>query len=237
MGSDWLKGRLAVVTGASRGIGRATALRLAEAGVQVVAASRDRKALDRLRKQAYGDLVTPVTCNLADPEDIERLFARTAGIGSVSVLVCAGARLGKGLFDEIDPQDWERTLRVNLTGTFRCCQKAFAAMKQSGGGRIITISSLSGVYATEKFPGLAAYNASKAGVVGLTEGIAVEGREHGISALCISPGAVATEMLREANPELEPGLGPDDVARLIMALLDEDVLPASGANIPLFSNL
>jgi NAD(P)-dependent dehydrogenase (short-subunit alcohol dehydrogenase family) len=110
-------------------------------------------------------------------------------------------------------------------------------MRRLGGGRIVTISSLSGIYGTEKFPGLVAYNASKYGVVGLTEGLAVEGRPHGISALCLSPGAVDTEMLREANPDLRPGLRPQDVAELIVRLLDSPMASLSGANIPLFSNL
>ena len=86
-------------------------------------------------------------------------------------------------------------------------------MRAAGGGRIVNIASLSGVYATEKFPGLTAYNVSKYGVVGLTEAVAVEGRELGISAICISPGAVDTEMLRAANPELRARLTPEDVAR------------------------
>jgi NAD(P)-dependent dehydrogenase (short-subunit alcohol dehydrogenase family) len=109
-------------------------------------------------------------------------------------------------------------------------------MQSAGEGRIVNIASLSGVYATEKFPGLTAYNASKFGVIGLTESIAVEGKEFGISAICISPGAVDTEMLRRANPELRPGLTPDQVANLIVALLDSPLVAASGANIPLFSN-
>jgi NAD(P)-dependent dehydrogenase (short-subunit alcohol dehydrogenase family) len=109
-------------------------------------------------------------------------------------------------------------------------------MRRSGEGRIVNIASLSGVYATEKFPGLAAYNVSKYGVVGLTEAIAAEGKQDGISAICISPGAVDTEMLRRANPDLRPGVTPDQVAELILALLDSPLAPASGANIPLFTN-
>ena len=109
-------------------------------------------------------------------------------------------------------------------------------MRRAGEGRIVLVSSLSGVYATEKFPGLAAYNISKYGVIGLTEAIAVEGKEHGISAICISPGAVDTQMLSHANPDLRPGLTPGEVAQLIVALLDDRFVPASGANIPLFSN-
>ena len=95
---------------------------------------------------------------------------------------------------------WDETLGVNLTGSFLCCRAAFTAMRPPAEGRIVNIASLSGVYATEKFPGLAAYNVSKYGVIGLTEAIAVEGKAHGISAICVSPGAVDTEMLRRANP-------------------------------------
>jgi NAD(P)-dependent dehydrogenase (short-subunit alcohol dehydrogenase family) len=109
-------------------------------------------------------------------------------------------------------------------------------MVPAGDGRIVNFGSLSGIYATEKFAGLAAYNVSKYGVIGLTEAIAVEGKEHGISAICLSPGAVDTEMLRRANPALRPGLTPDDVAELIVALLDSPLASVSGANIPLFSN-
>jgi NAD(P)-dependent dehydrogenase (short-subunit alcohol dehydrogenase family) len=131
---------------------------------------------------------------------------------------------------------WHETRGVNLTGTFLCFRAAFAAMAASGEGRIVNIASLSGVYATERFPGLAAYNVSKYGVIGLTEAIAVEGKAHGISAVCLSPGAVDTEILHRANPALRAGLTRDDVARVIVASLDSPLAPVSGANIPLLSN-
>jgi NAD(P)-dependent dehydrogenase (short-subunit alcohol dehydrogenase family) len=144
--------------------------------------------------------------------------------------------LTPALFAETTWEIWQRTLAVNLTGSFLCCRAAFRAMRSGGEGRIVNIASLSGVYATEKFPGLAAYNVSKYGVVGLTEAIAAEGKPHGISAICVSPGAVDTQMLRLANPELRASLTPADVAELIVALLDGPLASASGANIPLFSN-
>jgi NAD(P)-dependent dehydrogenase (short-subunit alcohol dehydrogenase family) len=153
------------------------------------------------------------------------------------MLVCAAGVLRKLPFDEIGARDWQTVLDVNLTGTFLCCRRAFTSMKRAGGGSIVTIASLSGIYAVEKFPGLVAYNVSKYGVVGLTEGLAVEGRPHGISAVCLSPGAVDTRMLREANPALRAGLQPEDVAALIAGLLGNGLSPISGANIPLFSNL
>jgi NAD(P)-dependent dehydrogenase (short-subunit alcohol dehydrogenase family) len=236
--AGWLAGRLAVVTGASRGIGAATATALAAAGAQVVLAARDRRALEGVAgriKDAGGQAIA-VPADVSEEAAVERLFAEVTGVGQLSALVCAAGVLTPAPFAEITPAVWHETLGVNLTGTFLCCRAAFTAMVPAGAGRIITIGSLSGVYATEKFPGLAAYNVSKYGVIGLTEAIAVEGKEHGISAVCLSPGAVDTEMLRRANPALRPGLTPDDVAELIVALLDGPLAPVSGANIPLFSN-
>jgi NAD(P)-dependent dehydrogenase (short-subunit alcohol dehydrogenase family) len=227
-----------LVTGASRGIGAATAEAVAAAGAHVVLAARDSEALDAIAAgiRAAGGAATAVPTDVSKSAEVERLVAAAGRAGPIAALVCAAGELTRATFLETTPEIWNETLAVNLTGAFLCCRAAFAAMRQAGEGRIVTISSLSGVYATEKFPGLAAYNVSKYGVIGLTEAIAVEGKEHGISAICISPGAVDTEMLRRANPALRPGLTPGDVANLIVALLDSPLTPASGANIPLFSN-
>jgi len=234
----WLAGRVAVVTGASQGIGAATATAIAAAGAHVILAARKREALEDVagRIRQAGGAATAVPTDVSQATDVERLFAAAQSAGTPTALVCAAAVLTSALFAETTVEMWQQTLGVNLTGSFLCCRAAFTAMRSAGEGRIVNIASLSGVYATEKFPGLAAYNVSKYGVIGLTEAIAVEGREHGISAICVSPGAVDTQMLRQANPELRPGLTPADVAELIVALLDSPLAPASGANIPLFSN-
>jgi NAD(P)-dependent dehydrogenase (short-subunit alcohol dehydrogenase family) len=234
----WLAGRLAVVTGASRGIGAATAEAVAAAGAHVVLAARNGAALDLLasRIRGAGGLATPIPTDVSDEADVGRLFAEVERIGRLGALVCAAGVLTPARFAETTSAIWHETLGVNLTGTFLCCRAAFTAMAPAGEGRIVNIASLSGVYATEKFPGLAAYNVSKYGVIGLTEAIAVEGKEHGVNAVCLSPGAVDTEMLRRANPALRPGLTPADVAELIVALLDSPLAAVSGANIPLFSN-
>jgi NAD(P)-dependent dehydrogenase (short-subunit alcohol dehydrogenase family) len=234
----WLAGRLAVVTGASRGIGAATAQAVAAAGAHVVLAARDGEALDRVagRIRDAGGQATAVPTDVSREAEVERLFAAAGRAGQLGALVCAAGVLTPAPFAETTSEMWEQTLGVNLTGTFLCCRAAFIAMRAAGQGRIVNIASLSGVYATEKFPGLAAYNVSKYGVIGLTEAIAVEGKAHRVSAICLSPGAVDTEMLRRANPALRPGLTPGDVAELIVALLDSPLAPASGANIPLFSN-
>jgi NAD(P)-dependent dehydrogenase (short-subunit alcohol dehydrogenase family) len=238
MGTGWLNERIAVVTGASRGIGLGTARALAHAGAHVVLAARSSELIGEAASELVreGCTASAVACDVSVERDVERLFTEATALGPLSVLVCAAGILEKGLIEETTTDVWERTLAVNLTGTFFCARRAFRTMRETGGGRIVTIGSLSGVYATEKFPGLGAYNVSKNGIVGLTESLAVEGRDHNISTVCVSPGAVDTEMLRAAAPHLNPGLTPDDVGRLIVALLDEDLAPLSGANIPLFSN-
>src|SRR5262245_18705374 len=202
-GPHWLAGRLALVTGASRGIGAATAEALAEAGARVVLAARDGEALEgvaRAIRDGGGD-ARAVPTDVASSDQVDQLFSEVDGSGPLAALVCAAGVLTNAPFEETTEEIWERTLAVNLTGSFLCCRAAFGAMRAAGEGRIVNIASLSGVYATEKFPGLAAYNVSKYGVVGLTEAIAVEGSPLGISAICLSPGAVNTRMMREANPK------------------------------------
>jgi NAD(P)-dependent dehydrogenase (short-subunit alcohol dehydrogenase family) len=174
-----------------------------------------------------------LVCDVSREDDVEALFARAE---DTTALVCSHGVLEKALLEDTTPEQWRRTIDVNLTGTFLACRRAFTSMRSAGGGRIVTFASLSGVYATEKFPGLSAYNVSKYGVVGLTEAIAVEGRDHNVSAVCISPGAVDTEMLRRAAPQLNPGLKPEDVGRLVVGLMEGEFDAMSGANIPLFSN-
>jgi NAD(P)-dependent dehydrogenase (short-subunit alcohol dehydrogenase family) len=227
-----------LVTGASRGIGAATAEAIAAAGAHVVLAARTREQLEDVagRIRASGGEATTVPTDVSSIGEVERLFTAVASTGRLAALVCAAGVLRAAPFAETTLEAWEETLGVNLTGSFLCCRAAFEAMRRSDGGRIVNIASLSGIYATEKFPGLSAYNVSKFGVVGLTEAIAVEGKKHGISSICISPGAVDTQMLRQANPALRPGLTPADVAELIVTLLDSPLTAASGANIPLFSN-
>lgn len=227
---------VAIVTGASRGIGRGVAEELARKGAHVFLASRSASDLDEVSRviAEQGGNATAFACDVRSESEVRALFEAASKQGPLRVLVCCAGVLHKAHVIDLALEDWQEVIATNLTGTFLCTREALRSM--SPGATIVTMSSLSGVYATEKFPGLAAYNASKNGVVGLTEALAVEGRDLGITAICVSPGAVDTEMLRAANPDLKPGLDPQDMGRLIVALLDPAVAAASGSNILLFSN-
>ena len=234
-----LIGRVAIITGASRGIGRAAAFELARQGADVVLAARDAHALDAgasaIREQGQQALAIPT--DVADEQSVERLVSTTVGaFGHVDLVInSAGALVNRPLAD-LDAASWDHVLAVNLRGTFLMCREAFRHMIPRQGGVIINVSSLSGVPGVEKFPGLSAYNASKYGVAGLTEILAVEGRPHGIRVLAVSPGAVDTEMLRQAAPHLTPGMTPDDLARILAWLAGPDARHLSGVNLPIYSN-
>src|SRR5207245_9871392 len=169
--SHWLASRLAVITGASRGIGAATAEALAAAGGRVVLAARDGRALESVasRIREAGGEATPVPTDVSNVQDVERLFA-AAGTDALAALVCAAGVLTPAPLAATTSEIWGQTLGVNLTGSFLCCREAFAAMRARGGRRV-NIASLSGVYAPEQFPGLTRHTLAKYGALGPTAAI------------------------------------------------------------------
>lgn len=175
--------------------------------------------------------------DVSNEEDVIGLFQRVIETyGRVDALVnCAGIVTVKPFVD-MDVATWDSVVGVNLRGTFLCCREAFRVMSAQQSGVIINLSSLSGVKGVEKFPGLSAYNVSKAGVASLTEILAVEGKPHNIRVCAVSPGAVDTEMLRQAAPHLRAGMTPGDMAEILLFLADESGRMLNGTNLEIFSN-
>lgn len=231
-------GQVSVVTGAGRGIGRATALALAAQGSQVVLAARTESQVRETAAliEQRGGMAEPVVTDVGRESDVDVLFARCqARFGPVRLLVNNAGTLDRALFADLTAAQCDDTWSSNVRGAFLCARAAFRQMAAAGGGCIINVASLSGTPGVEKFPGLAAYVVAKFGIVGLTEALAVEGKPYRIHAVAFSPGAVDTTLLARAAPELKPGMTPDEAARVIL-FLAAHAESYNGLNVPIFSN-
>jgi NAD(P)-dependent dehydrogenase (short-subunit alcohol dehydrogenase family) len=231
--------RVALVTGSGRGIGRATALALAAQGDAVIVAARTAVEVERTRDdiRRRGGRAEGVLADLTSEADVRQAFDRAHGaFGRVSVLINNAGSLEPHPVERMPPAVFDATLASNLRAAFLCCQAAFFDMEAAGGGRIVNVASLAGVARVEKLRGLSAYTAAKSAIAGLTESLAVEGRRHNITAICVAPGAVDTVMLRTALPNLEPGATPEEIARVIAFLASDAAAPLNGLTIPLLTN-
>jgi NAD(P)-dependent dehydrogenase (short-subunit alcohol dehydrogenase family) len=191
-GGRALEGKTALVTGASSGLGRATAVALAQAGADVALVARSAEELEEtgeeVSKTGRRALVLPT--DLANGEEALATVERTVGeFGCVDVLVNAAGIDVPGTVEELDVGGWDLTLSVNLRAPFLLSKAAFPHMREAGGGTIVNVSSVAG---KKGWANASAYCASKFGLTGLTEALADEGRGHGIRAIVLYPGAMAT---------------------------------------------
>jgi 3-oxoacyl-[acyl-carrier protein] reductase len=189
-----LKDRVALVTGASQGIGRATSLALAAAGARVIAAARNREKLEAMVQEiaAAGGQALAVTMDVADAEQVKAGFKEgVEHFGRLDILVNNAAITRDGLSLRMKLDDWEAVLRTNLTGAHLCIQQALAVMVRQRYGRIINMSS---VVAETGNAGQANYVAAKAGLIGLTRAIANEVASRSITVNAIAPGFIVTPM-------------------------------------------
>ncbi len=195
-----LQDRVALVTGASRGIGEAVARALAEAGASVALAARDTGKLAAVKAgiEAAGGVAFEVALDVADPAQVKAGFRQTLErFGRLDILVNNAGITRDGLSLRMKPEDWESVLRTNLTGAHLCVQQAIPPMLRQRWGRIINISS---VVAEMGNAGQANYIASKAGLIGLTKALATELASRNITVNAVAPGFVATAMT-ESLPE------------------------------------
>jgi 3-oxoacyl-[acyl-carrier protein] reductase len=221
-----LSGRVALVTGGSRGLGRADALTLARAGADVVIADiqvesdpgGDAERYGALAQAAraqglvyteataeeirsHGRRALAVKCDVTDRGQVDATVQRALDeLGSVDILVNnAGTLDHVGQLDDQSPELWERDLRVNLTGAFNCAQAVWPHMRERGWGRIVNMASVAGTLGGF---GQASYSTTKAGLLGLTRTLALEGAPHGITCNAIVPGIIGTEAFGFGNLEL-----------------------------------
>ncbi len=210
---------VAVVTGASRGIGRATALALAERGLDVALLSREVEPLEEVAAAivALGRRALAVRCDVASTAEVEHARDRTlAELGAPLVVVNNAGIVRRSLVHETSDADWDAVIAVNLRAPFVVSRAFLPSMLAAGRGRLVVVSSISATLGTAR---QASYCASKWGVVGFTKSLAEELRGTGLAALAVLPGSVDTEMLKGSGFAAQ--MRPEDVASLVVyAALD-----------------
>jgi NAD(P)-dependent dehydrogenase (short-subunit alcohol dehydrogenase family) len=216
-----LEGRVAVVTGASSGIGEACAIAFAEKGARVALAARRAERLAALveRIEGMGGEALAVTTDVTNEGDVDNLFAQAVErFGTVDVLINNAGIADSTPVDEMTLELWHRVIETNLTSAFLCSRAAFRIMKGKGRGRIVSIGSISARVPRQNSP---AYAASKWGLDGLTRSLAIDGREFNIAASIFHPGIVATEIAPGAVklPE-DLTADPKDIADVIIHMCD-----------------
>jgi NAD(P)-dependent dehydrogenase (short-subunit alcohol dehydrogenase family) len=239
-----LSSRVAVVTGGGRSIGRAIASTLAEAGADVVIVGRDQENLDQASSSiadSTGRRIVPLVCDVSDPEQVDEMLAKCSEqLGAPDVFVA-----NAGLFQKWQPSEhlslseWDEVCNVDLRGVWICCTAAGRIMLERGSGSIVTISSIAGLLG---LPGLASYNASKAGVVALTQTLAAEWSTKGVRVNCVAPGfierdveplkddAVAMEWIYSRTPLKRFG-NPREVALAVLFLASDAASYVTGTTL------
>jgi NAD(P)-dependent dehydrogenase (short-subunit alcohol dehydrogenase family) len=198
-GGDSFSGRVAIVTGAGRGIGLAVAERLARDGASVALVDRDA---DRLRGAAerVGRLGTAeaFVVDVTDPRTVERTARDVADrLGTIDILVNNAGIAGRSVPAwELTDEDWDSVVSVNLAGTFYCTRAVLPAMRERGYGRIVNVASIAG---KEGNPNAVPYSASKAGIIALTKAVAKEVATAGILVNCVTPAVIRTEILEQVS--------------------------------------
>ena len=224
-------GRVALVTGASQGIGRACAVRLAKAGATVVVAARNQQKLDEVVQEisAAGGLAAPFVLDVADEEQIKTVFkAAIAQFGKIDILVNNAGVTHDQLIMRMKRADWDSVLNTNLTSAYLCTQQVISPMLKQRWGRIINIAS---VFGQTGQAGQANYAASKAGLIGLTMAVARELASRSITCNAVAPGFIETAMTAVLTGEFKENalkmipLGrtgtPDEVAHAVEFLSSE----------------
>ena len=233
-----LAGRVALVTGGSRSIGREIALDLARAGADLVVVGRDLKALEETAAEitGLGRKVHPAQCDIADEAQVEALAKAVEGVfPGIDILVNNAGVTQDGLLFRMKAADWERVLDTNLKGSFFCTRAFARGMTRRRWGRIICVSSVVGVMGNA---GQANYAASKAGLIGFTKSVAKELASRGVTANCVAPGYVETAMTQVLSEGVKEQMlaaiplgrfgAPSDVAPVVTFLASDHAAYITG---------
>lgn len=216
-----VKDKVALVTGASKGIGKAISQSLAQAGAKVVLASRSKKQLVEVKEtiEEMGGEALCVPTDLTSDEDIKHLFNEIKNhYNQLDILVNNAGTATYGPMVDFPMDDFDLIMKVNLRAVYQICQKALSFMLPKQHGYIINISSVVGF---KGYPNQSAYGISKHGIMGLSKSLAMETQKDHIRVSTIMPGGVETDMVRKARPDLDTSvlMKPDEIAETVLYLL------------------
>ena len=248
-----ISGKVALITGGGTGIGRSCAELFAQEGARVSLVGRRKDVLDAAAASIAnrGGEVMTISCDVSDRASVEAAIdATVAKFGQLHVVVNNAGMVVVGTVEQTSDADWDRTLAVNLTGTFLVSRGALPKLRMAGGGSIVNVASVLGLFARKQ---RAAYTASKGGVIGLTKAMALDHAHENIRVNCICPALVETELARESlskapDPQGERArrtaevpmgrLGrPEDVAQLALYLASDESSWMTGVALPLDGGL
>lgn len=231
-----LGGKVAVVTGGSSGIGRATAELLVARGARVAVLARSGEKLNALAAAHEGKIL-PVIGDVADLADVEKLFSQVeTRFGKCDILVNNAGMIDVAPLIDTTLEQWQRVFAVNVEAMFLTCRRALPSMLERRRGAIVNVASISGVIGPKKFPGWVSYCASKGAVISLTEALAVEVKGSGVRINSISPGSVDTPMWAEASGGARPSMTPEEIAEMILFLASEKSRPMNGQDLHAWSS-
>ena len=228
-----LKGRVAIVTGGARGIGKAIALGFLREGAKVAIIDFDKERLEILKKEIEKTKreAIAISCDISKSSEVNGMVSQVQkSFGRIDILVNNAGIIRRGTIETVTEEDWDRVIEVNLKGTFNCCKAVAGIMKQQGYGKIVNVSSIAGKMGDiTSAPG---YGSSKAGVDALTKTLARQLAPYGINVNGVSPHAIETEMSAQWSEERRKEIiasiplgrlgKPEDVAEAVLFLVSDE---------------
>ena len=228
-----LKDRVAIVTGAARGIGKAITLTFVREGAKVVLVDVDKERLETLKNEIEKNRkeVMTLSCDITKSPEVQAMVNQVQGtLGRIDILINNAGIIRRGTIETITEEDWDQVIAVNLKGTFNCCKAVVEIMKKQSYGKIVNVSSIAGKLGDiTSAPG---YGPSKAGVDALTKTLARQLASHGINVNAVSPHAIETEMSAQWSEERRKEIiasiplgrlgKPEDVAEAVLFLVSEE---------------